>query len=135
PARGRGGGAGGHRGPSSLRRRTRCRAARQRRRHLGIPRGQPAARPVHHPYHRTGCFRMMTLQDALEHADKLFDETEIRAAITRMGREIDAVLGDDGAVLLTVMNGALVFAAQLALAVHADLAFDYVHATRYRDNR
>ncbi len=78
---------------------------------------------------------MMTLQDALEHADKLFDETEIRAAITRMGREIDAVLGDDGAVLLTVMNGALVFAAQLALAVHADLAFDYVHATRYRDNR
>src|SRR5699024_8397544 len=43
-------------------------------------------------------------------------------------------LAGERSVLLTVMNGALVFAAQLALAVHTDLEFDYVHATRYHDN-
>jgi hypoxanthine phosphoribosyltransferase len=30
------------------------------------------------------------------------------------------------------MNGALVFAGHLALAIRTDLEFDYVHATRYR---
>jgi hypoxanthine phosphoribosyltransferase len=52
--------------------------------------------------------------------------------ITRMGGEIDAVLGGERALFLTVMNGALMFAGQLALAIRTDLEFDYVHATRYR---
>lgn len=78
---------------------------------------------------------MNTLEQALQHAEPLFDEKKIQEAIARMGRDIDASLQGENAVLLTVMNGALVFAAQLALAVRTDLAFDYVHATRYHDNR
>lgn len=74
------------------------------------------------------------LADALRSAELLFDTPAIEAAIRRMGQAIDAVLDGERAVLLTVMNGALVFAAQLALAVRTDLEFDYVHATRYRDN-
>ena len=35
-------------------------------------------------------------------------------------------------VFLTVMNGGLLFAGALALALRGDLEFDYLHATRYR---
>src|SRR5690606_23230635 len=35
------------------------------------------------------------------------------------------------AVLLTVLQGGLVFAGRLAIAIRSPLAFDYVHASRY----
>ncbi|HET7663608.1 MAG TPA: hypoxanthine-guanine phosphoribosyltransferase [Rhodanobacteraceae bacterium] len=75
------------------------------------------------------------LKQALEHAEILFDDAVLNAAIRRMGGDIDTALGGERAVLLTVMNGALVFAAKLAMSVRTDLEFDYVHATRYHDNR
>jgi len=72
------------------------------------------------------------LADALAAADLLHDRVEIEAVIARMGGEIDTALDGERAVFLTVMNGALMFAGQLALAIGTDLEFDYVHATRYR---
>ena len=73
-----------------------------------------------------------SLTDALAHSDLLVDRAAIDAMITRMGSEIDAALDGERALFLTVMNGALMFAGQLALAIRTDLEFDYVHATRYR---
>lgn len=73
-----------------------------------------------------------SLTDALAHSDLLVDRPTIDAMITRMGGEIDAALDGERALFLTVMNGALMFAGQLALAIRTDLEFDYVHATRYR---
>lgn len=75
------------------------------------------------------------LNEAKADADILFDNATLDAAIQRMGGEIDAVLDGERAVLLTVMNGALIFAAKLAMSIRTDLEFDYVHATRYHDNR
>lgn len=72
------------------------------------------------------------LREALDRSDRLFDREQLQGEIVRMGREIDAALGGERTVMLTVMHGALVFAAELALAVRTDLQFDYVHATRYR---
>ena len=73
-----------------------------------------------------------SLAHALANADVLFDRTQLEAVIARMGDRIDAALGGERAVFLTVMNGALMFAGQLALSIRTDLEFDYVHATRYR---
>ncbi|WP_431636802.1 hypoxanthine-guanine phosphoribosyltransferase [Dyella sp. KULCS107] len=73
-----------------------------------------------------------SLTDALAHSDLLVDRPAIDAMIARMGGEIDAALDGERALFLTVMNGALMFAGQLALAIRTDLEFDYVHATRYR---
>ena len=73
-----------------------------------------------------------SLTEALAHSDLLVDRAAIDAMITRMGGEIDAALDGERALFLTVMNGALMFAGQLALAIRTDLEFDYVHATRYR---
>jgi len=73
-----------------------------------------------------------SLHDALAHADVLFERAELETVIADLGRRIDAALDGERAVFLTVMNGALIFAGHLALAIRTDVEFDYVHATRYR---
>ena len=73
-----------------------------------------------------------SLADALATADLLHEREEIDIVIAEMANRIDAVLDGERPVFLTVMNGALIFAGQLALAIQTDLEFDYVHATRYR---
>ncbi len=73
-----------------------------------------------------------SLAEALARSDRLFDRPELESVIDRMGGDIDRALDGERAVFLTVMNGALMFAGQLALAIRTDLEFDYVHATRYR---
>ncbi|GFZ99792.1 hypoxanthine-guanine phosphoribosyltransferase [Dyella caseinilytica] len=72
------------------------------------------------------------LADALLRSDVLFERAELDTIIADMGRAIDVALDGERAVFLTVMNGALMFGGQLALAIRTDLEFDYVHATRYR---
>ena len=74
----------------------------------------------------------LPLADTLARADLLHARAELEAVIAAMGQRIDATLAGERAVFLTVMNGALIFAGQLALAIRTDLEFDYVHATRYR---
>ena len=72
------------------------------------------------------------LDVALANAERLYERATLESVIADMGRQIDAALDGERQVFLTVMNGALVFAGQLALAIRTDLEFDYVHATRYR---
>ena len=77
----------------------------------------------------------MTTEDlstALQTADLIHDEATLRDAISRVGAEIGAHLDGERALFLTVMQGALPFAGQLATAIDAPLDFDYVHATRFR---
>jgi hypoxanthine phosphoribosyltransferase len=72
------------------------------------------------------------LADALAHAQLIHDRAALAAAIARIGVGIDRELDGAAAVFVTVMQGALIFAGQLATAITTPLAFDYVHATRYR---
>lgn len=72
------------------------------------------------------------LADALARAEIVHDHAALARAITRIGSDIDRVLAGERAVFLTVMQGALIFAGQLATSIAAPLVFDYVHATRYR---
>ncbi|MBS0433093.1 MAG: hypoxanthine-guanine phosphoribosyltransferase [Proteobacteria bacterium] len=72
------------------------------------------------------------LAQALESAELIHDRTIIEAAVARMGAQITRVLDGERALFLTVMQGGLIFAGQLALSIGSDLQFDYVHATRYR---
>ena len=76
------------------------------------------------------------LVDALASAQVLFDRATLEAAIERIAEDIaQAYVEGEVPVFLTVMNGGLPFAAQLAFALGErglDLEFDYLHATRYR---
>ena len=75
---------------------------------------------------------MPELSDALIRADLVHDHATLAAAIARVGGAIDRELAGKPAVFITVMQGALIFAGQLAASIVAPLMFDYVHATRYR---
>lgn len=72
------------------------------------------------------------LADALRRAEQIHGRAELDAAIARMGHDIDTALAGEVPLYLCVMNGGLIFAGALALAISTDLEFDYVHATRYR---
>lgn len=76
------------------------------------------------------------LADALASSRVLFGRKALEAAITRIAGDIRAAYAEGEVPLyLTVMNGGLPFAAQLAFALGEqglDLEFDYLHATRYR---
>ncbi|MEO7916006.1 MAG: hypoxanthine-guanine phosphoribosyltransferase [Dokdonella sp.] len=69
---------------------------------------------------------------ALAKADVIHDTATIQSTIARMAGEIDGELGYEPALFLTVMNGGMIFAGQLATRLSAPLEFDYLHATRYR---
>ncbi len=76
------------------------------------------------------------LSDALATAHVVHEKSVLEDAIQRIAAEIRSEY-DDGEVplFLTVLNGGLPFAAQLAFALGErglDLHFDYLHATRYR---
>lgn len=71
------------------------------------------------------------LSDALARADLVHDRATLTMAIARIASEIDRALAGQTAVFMTVMQGALMFAGQLATSIAAPLTFDYVHATRY----
>lgn len=79
---------------------------------------------------------MPDLATALASAQIIHDRATIESTIDAMGARIAADYAEGARpVFLTVMHGALPFAAQLALAIGArgvDLEFDYLHATRYR---
>ncbi|WP_374248239.1 hypoxanthine-guanine phosphoribosyltransferase [Thermomonas sp.] len=76
------------------------------------------------------------LTDALASSHLLFDRAALEAAIERMADALrDAYAPGEVPLYLTVMNGGMPFASQLAFALGErglDLQFDYLHATRYR---
>jgi hypoxanthine phosphoribosyltransferase len=72
------------------------------------------------------------LSEALQNAELVHDQTVLSAAICRIGSDISEALAGQSAVFLSIMQGGLVFAGQLATEIKADLEFDYVHATRFR---
>lgn len=72
------------------------------------------------------------LSEALSKAALIHDQATLTSAIGRVGTEIGEELRGCSAVFLSIMQGGLVFAGQLATTIRADLEFDYVHATRFR---
>ena len=72
------------------------------------------------------------LSEALHSADLIHEQSVLSPAISRMGTEISQMLVGQSAVFLTIMQGGLIFAGQLATSIDAALEFDYVHATRFR---
>jgi len=72
------------------------------------------------------------LSEALANADLIHDRAALEAAITRLAVAIRKDYTDQPPVFLTVMNGGMFFGALLGLELGIDVAFDYLHATRYR---
>ncbi len=71
-------------------------------------------------------------REMLSCADRLYTAGDVSAAYDHMAREIESSLGDLNPVILAVMVGGMIPAAQLLHRLEMPLEIDYIHATRYR---
>jgi hypoxanthine phosphoribosyltransferase len=74
------------------------------------------------------------MQRVFDEADCLYSLDTIAPAIADIGQKITQELADKNPVIISVMNGGLVFTGQLLMHLHFPMQLDYLHATRYRDN-
>lgn len=68
-----------------------------------------------------------------EKAECLYTEDEINLALDRLAEALRYRLEGTNPVLLCVMNGAIIFAAQLAIRLNFPMQIDSLHISRYRD--
>ncbi len=69
----------------------------------------------------------------LNRSELIHGQQAIEQVLDRLGAEITDTLADTLPVVLCVMGGAVVFAGKLLPRLVFPLEFDYLHATRYRD--
>ena len=67
-----------------------------------------------------------------EQAELLFAEAEVEAAIERLATEITPALAGTHPVVLTVLNGGIIFAGKLLPKLAFPLEIDAINASRYR---
>ncbi len=72
------------------------------------------------------------IKDVLKGADCLFSLEQVEQAIQQMANEISTKLAESDPVVLSIMNGGLIFAGKLIPQLNFPLQMDYCHATRYR---
>ncbi len=75
----------------------------------------------------------VTPDSILAQATELYAADEVSATLQRMADEITAKFATENPLVLCVMKGVVVFAGQLLPLLQFPLSFDYLHATRYRD--
>jgi hypoxanthine phosphoribosyltransferase len=69
----------------------------------------------------------------LQDAEMIFTEAEVSAAVRKIAHDVSAALSDTDPLVLSVMGGAVVFSGWLLPMLRFPLDFDYVQASRYRN--
>ena len=72
------------------------------------------------------------IQRVEREAERLFSEAEVEAALDRLAGEIAGRLGDSNPIVLTVLNGGIIFAGKLLTRLRFPLEIDSINASRYR---
>jgi hypoxanthine phosphoribosyltransferase len=81
---------------------------------------------------------MLSQQSAHEiinNAEVIYSADEVQAALTRVAQDINDALANTHPLVLSVMGGAVVFTGQLLPLLTFPLDFDYVHVSRYGNNK
>jgi hypoxanthine phosphoribosyltransferase len=71
----------------------------------------------------------------LENAELIRSEAEVQAAVQSVARAINTTLADQHPLVLSVMGGAVVFTGQLLPLLDFPLDFDYLHVSRYGNDK
>lgn len=74
-------------------------------------------------------------RDILAAAELLHDADAVQAALHRVAHEINSKLAGQHPLVLSVMGGAVVFSGQLLPLLDFPLDFDYLHVSRYGNDR
>lgn len=75
------------------------------------------------------------LADVLKQSTQVFNYDQITQALDLMAAEVSADLRDLNPLVLTVMQGGLIFSGHMLTRLSFPLEVDYVHASRYRGER
>ncbi len=71
----------------------------------------------------------------LQDAELIHSADEVQAAVQRVAHAINAALSDQHPLVLSVMGGAVVFTGQLLPLLDFPLDFDYLHVSRYGNEK
>jgi hypoxanthine phosphoribosyltransferase len=80
-------------------------------------------------------FNSHIAREWLSNAELLFSAEEVQTALRRVAAEINVSLADEHPLVLSVMDGAVVFTGQLLPLLNFPLEFDYLHVSRYGNQR
>jgi len=69
----------------------------------------------------------------LQEADLLHDSNEINQVLDKMASRLNDIYADKDPIVFCVMNGGIVLAGMLLPKLTFSFRFDYLHATRYRE--
>lgn len=69
----------------------------------------------------------------LQNSTVLYTSEQLHSALDKMAAVIDQEINGEIPVFLTVMNGGLVFSAELTKRLTNPIIMDYIHASRYGD--
>ncbi len=72
-------------------------------------------------------------QQIIKNSTVLFTEEQLSQVIDTLAKNIDAEIAGELPVFLTVMNGGMMFAAELTKRLKNPITCDYIHASRYGD--
>ena len=81
---------------------------------------------------------MISNQEAraiLQDAELIYSADEVQAAVRHVAHEINTTLADQHPLVLSVMGGAVVFTGQLLPMLDFPLDFDYLHVSRYGNQK
>lgn len=67
----------------------------------------------------------------LARAEQLYDRSDVEQVIASMAQQIESELGDDDVLFVPLMNGGMIFASLLALALPMNVTFDSIQASRF----
>jgi len=74
-------------------------------------------------------------RDILNSAEMLLSEEQVNVAVRHVAQEINATLADAHPLVLSVMGGAVIFTGQLLPMLDFPLEFDYLHVSRYGNEK
>lgn len=74
------------------------------------------------------------LEGVVSRASCLHDRIEVGQALDRLAASITEKLSRQNPILLTVMNGGVIVAGELATRLQFPLQMDYLHVSRYRNH-
>ena len=79
-------------------------------------------------------FTPQELQSIKDSSDMMFSSAQIKTAVENIGLQLEKKIYQKNPVMLCVMNGGLVFSADLMRSLDSDVRLDYLHVARYLDN-
>lgn len=73
------------------------------------------------------------LQNLKDNSDLIYSSAQIKAAVEKIGLELDRLIRGKNAIMLCVMNGGLVFTSDLMRNLDCNVRLDYLQIARYMD--